>query len=95
MVINETLRFYPPLIRSVVDRFLSRVTSFDKQRFDRVASTNYQLDKYNIPQGSIISIPVYPIHHDANIWPDPERFIPERFVSLFYCLLCVHIDCET
>ncbi|CAF1100675.1 unnamed protein product [Rotaria sp. Silwood1] len=48
-------------------------------RFDRVASHDYQLGDYRIPKGSIINVPVYPIHHDPNLWPDPEKFIPERF----------------
>ena len=47
-------------------------------RFDRVASQDYQLDDGYIPKGTIINVPVYPIHHDPNIWPDPEKFIPER-----------------
>ncbi|CAF3757439.1 unnamed protein product [Rotaria sp. Silwood1] len=63
MVINETLRMYPPFTR-----------------FERVASNNYQLGNYDIPKGTIISVPVYPIHHDPNIWPEPEKFIPERFL---------------
>ncbi len=47
-------------------------------RFDRVASQDYPLDKYLIKKGSIINVPVYPIHHDPAVWPDPEQFIPER-----------------
>ncbi|CAF1295808.1 unnamed protein product [Rotaria sordida] len=49
-------------------------------RFDRVASCDYQLGNYHIPKGSIINVSVYPIHHDPNVWPDPEKFIPERFL---------------
>lgn len=48
-------------------------------RFDRVASSDYQLGSYHIPKGSIISVPVYPIHHDPEIWSDPDKFIPERY----------------
>jgi len=62
MVVNETLRMYPPA-----------------PRFDRVASTDYQLGDYHIPKGMIINVPVYGIHHDPTIWSDPEKFIPERF----------------
>lgn len=47
-------------------------------RFDRVASHDYKLGDYYIPKGFIVSIPVYPIHHDPIVWPDPEKFIPER-----------------
>ncbi|CAF1289098.1 unnamed protein product [Rotaria magnacalcarata] len=50
-------------------------------RFDRVASQDYQLGDYHIPKGTIINVPVYSIHHDAEYWPEPEKFIPERFSS--------------
>ncbi|CAF1093648.1 unnamed protein product [Adineta steineri] len=63
MVINETLRMYPPVIR-----------------LDRVASKDYQLGNYLIPKGTIIHAPVYPIHHNSETWPEPEKFIPERFL---------------
>jgi cytochrome P450 family 3 subfamily A len=80
MVINETLRMYPPVLRLVewIEIFLRRF-SLDDHRFDRVASDDYQLGDYHIPKGIIVSIPVYAIHHHAEIWPDPEKFIPERF----------------
>ncbi|EDV26414.1 uncharacterized protein TRIADDRAFT_54379 [Trichoplax adhaerens] len=32
-----------------------------------------------IPQGLIVAIPIYGIHHNDELWPDPEKFIPERF----------------
>ncbi|CAF1466091.1 unnamed protein product [Adineta steineri] len=49
-------------------------------RFDRVASAPYELGIYHLPKGSVISVPVYPIHHDPITWPNPEEFIPERFL---------------
>lgn len=33
----------------------------------------------SIPQGTNIMIPIYAIHRDADVYPDPEKFDPERF----------------
>uniref|UniRef100_U5EKC8 Putative cytochrome n=1 Tax=Corethrella appendiculata TaxID=1370023 RepID=U5EKC8_9DIPT len=65
-VINETLRLFSPL---------GTVT--------RVAKTDFLLadTKMFIPKGQIIVIPVHAIHRDANIYPDPEKFDPDRFDS--------------
>ena len=58
--------------------FIQQLYVFD--RFERVASKDYQLGDYHIGKGAIISVPVYPIHHDPNVWPEPEKFIPERYI---------------
>jgi cytochrome P450 len=36
---------------------------------------------YDIPAGSDVVLSVWSIHHRADIWPDPERFDPERFLG--------------
>jgi len=64
MVIDETLRLYPP-----VDS-LARVASNDYQ----IPSTNLTIEK-----DMLVIIPVYAIHYNADIYPQPEKFDPERF----------------
>lgn len=32
-----------------------------------------------IEKNVLIQIPVYGIHHDEKYFPDPEKFLPERF----------------
>ena len=32
-----------------------------------------------VTAGTEIVIPVYSIHHDPDVWPEPEEFKPERF----------------
>ncbi|XP_067627503.1 cytochrome P450 6A1-like [Eurosta solidaginis] len=64
-VISETLRKYPLLIR-----------------LQRVAVSNYVVPehpKYVIEKGTAIFIPVMAIHHNPAIYPEPEKFHPERF----------------
>ncbi|CAL7950315.1 unnamed protein product [Xylocopa violacea] len=63
-VFQETLRKYPGL------PVLSRKS---------VDSYTFEGTKVSIPKGTMVWIPVYPIHMDPNIYPDPERFDPERF----------------
>lgn len=43
--------------------------------------------KYTIPntsvtinKGTVITVPAYSIHRDARYWPEPEKWIPERFM---------------
>ena len=32
-----------------------------------------------VPKGGMVAIPTYSIHRDPNIWPSPEKYVPERF----------------
>ncbi|KAG8176922.1 hypothetical protein JTE90_018705 [Oedothorax gibbosus] len=63
-VISETLRIYPPLIR-----------------LNRTAEADYKLGDTGITvtKGMIVAIPTYALHHDPKIFPEPDKFIPERF----------------
>ncbi|KAK0182440.1 hypothetical protein PV327_000582 [Microctonus hyperodae] len=46
----------------------------------REVTEDLQLDKYLIPVGVIINIHLYDLHRDANFWPDPDRYDPDRFL---------------
>lgn len=35
---------------------------------------------YTVPPGVILHVSVYDIHHDPEYFPNPEEFIPERFL---------------
>lgn len=60
----ETLRKYPP-----------------GPLILRKSITNYTFNntKISIPEESFVWIPLYAIHHDPKIYPNPDAFIPERF----------------
>ena len=48
-------------------------------RLDREATSDYEYDNMKIKKGSLIAIPIYPLHYDPNTYPDPEKFDPYRF----------------
>jgi len=35
----------------------------------------------DLPAGTSVSASIYGTHHRADLWPEPERFVPERFVG--------------
>ncbi|XP_031624600.1 probable cytochrome P450 6a20 [Contarinia nasturtii] len=63
-IINETLRKHPPA-----------------SNLARMATSNYKLpnSNYTVPEGMMVIIPVYGIHHDPEIYENPEKFDPNRF----------------
>lgn len=63
-VISETLRKYPPA--GVVVR----------QAYEKYNVPN---SKHVIEKGMKVFIPIYGLHRDPEIYPDPEKFDPERF----------------
>ncbi|EDS45780.1 cytochrome P450 6A1 [Culex quinquefasciatus] len=63
--VKETLRKYPP----VANLFREITKNY------KVPETDITLEK-----GYRVVIPVYGIHHDPDIYPNPEVFNPERFI---------------
>ncbi|XP_072949233.1 cytochrome P450 9e2-like [Epargyreus clarus] len=62
----ETLRLYPPVAR-----------------VDRVCTKKYLLPDSNVhvDVGEIVSIPIYALHMNPQLYPDPKEFKPERFMN--------------
>ncbi|XP_036150646.1 cytochrome P450 6k1-like isoform X2 [Monomorium pharaonis] len=63
-VISETLRKYPPL--PVLNRICTQETD--------LPTTNIRVSK-----GTLITIPLLGLHRDPSIYPNPDKFDPERF----------------
>jgi cytochrome P450 family 6 len=52
-------------------------------QLQRVASKEYKIPDTNItiPTGTSVYIPVYAFHYDEKIFPEPEKFDPNRFTQ--------------
>ncbi|OUC39945.1 putative unspecific monooxygenase [Trichinella nativa] len=64
-VMQETLRLYPPLVLLVVRTCIKECT----------------INEIPFVPGVQVLFPTYSIHHDETIWPEPDRFLPERFIG--------------
>ncbi|MEV6319230.1 cytochrome P450 [Streptomyces sp. NPDC051776] len=42
---------------------------------------DYRANGYHLPRNSVIMVSPYVLHRDTTWWPEPERFIPSRFLS--------------
>uniref|UniRef100_A0A8D1R9B8 Uncharacterized protein n=1 Tax=Sus scrofa TaxID=9823 RepID=A0A8D1R9B8_PIG len=63
MCIKEALRLYPPV--PGVGRELSKPITFPDGR--------------SLPAGITLSLSIYGLHHNPQVWPNPEEFDPSRF----------------
>nr|XP_020731494.1 cytochrome P450 4A25-like isoform X2 [Odocoileus virginianus texanus] len=63
MCIKEALRLYPPV--PAIGRELSKPITFPDGR--------------SLPAGILVSLSFYGLHHNPNVWLNPEVFDPSRF----------------
>ncbi|CAN8031002.1 unnamed protein product, partial [Ixodes persulcatus] len=57
----------------------------------RTCQHDYEYNGLKIPAGMSIMIPAYQLHHDPNLWSEPEKFDPERLT----CRCTVQINTDT
>lgn len=76
-VLYETLRIHPPL------------TSIKRVCKDTIA-IEFEGKRVNVEEGINLLIPIMQIHHDPEIFMEPQKFHPERFD---YTLKSCHDNC--
>ncbi|KAE9445456.1 hypothetical protein C3L33_22646, partial [Rhododendron williamsianum] len=64
-IIKETLRLYPPGPLS----------------FPHLATEDCEIGGYHIPKGTRLFPNIWKLHRDPRVWPDPEKFVPERWLE--------------
>ena len=68
-----------PLLEAVMYETL-RVTSF-APRHVRLCTRDWERDGVRIPAGTNVMIAVNPLHMDPGEFPEPERFLPDRWLG--------------
>ncbi|XP_049900773.1 cytochrome P450 3A40-like [Epinephelus moara] len=48
-------------------------------RLERVAKATVDINGVVIPKDMVVMVPTWPLHRDPELWPEPEKFKPERF----------------
>ncbi|XP_058206396.1 nicotine N-demethylase CYP82E3-like [Rhododendron vialii] len=64
-IVKESLRLYPPAPLSV----------------PHIATADCEVGGYHIPKGTRLLPNLWKLHRDPRVWPDPEKFAPERWLA--------------
>ncbi|XP_031247057.1 cytochrome P450 3A25-like [Mastomys coucha] len=48
-------------------------------KISRLSKKDAEINGVFIPQNTKVAVPLFLLHQDAEYWPEPEKFCPERF----------------
>ena len=82
--LGEPQHPYPAFVAEILDRGRAdygRYPPIAGTAELRAAITDWLTWRYELPAGAGVTPCIHLIHRDPNIYPDPDRFIPERFLD--------------
>ncbi|PIA91898.1 Trichodiene oxygenase [Cercospora beticola] len=69
-----------PYLSAVICEGLRMSTSV-VHRMLRVLPAETEVCGYVLPKGTVVGMSIPILHHDATVWPDPYKWMPERFLG--------------
>lgn len=69
------LPYLQAVVKEVLRFYPTIATSFYR------AESTVQVQGYTIPEGTTIILNIWAVHRNADVWTDPDKFMPERFIE--------------
>ncbi|XP_035686681.1 cytochrome P450 2U1-like [Branchiostoma floridae] len=60
---------------------VSRLASVTPMTIPHGTSNDTAFRGYNIPKNTSVTVNIWSVHHDPNLWPEPDKFDPTRFLN--------------
>ena len=48
-------------------------------RLERMTKATVEINNIVIPKDTVVLVPTWVLHRDPEVWPEPEKFKPERY----------------
>ncbi|XP_015783880.1 cytochrome P450 2J6-like [Tetranychus urticae] len=60
---------------------VQRIESIVATNLIRRASQDTKIGSFNVPKDSLVLFNFWSVHHDPKLWPNPDKFDPNRFLA--------------
>ena len=59
---------------------------------NRYCNKTTRVGGLTVPEGTLVSIPIWHIHHDPQYWPQPNQFDPNRYTAHLHLYAVIHVS---